>query len=95
MGLGQGGFGTRGLGLGLDNTTGEVEYYPGKNITWSVIPQFPACQTLDLSHYFNLSRMTPSHVIFIVKENLNLGIALEVVDKKKSPSKTEINPEFF
>ena len=95
MGLGQGGFGTGGLGLGLDNTTGEVEYYPGKNITWSVIPQFPACQTMDLSRFFNLSRMAPSNVFFYFKKNLNLGIALEVGDKRKTLARRRLIQNSF
>ena len=39
--------------------------------------------------------MTPSHVIFIVKENLNLGIALEVVDKRKALARRRLIQSSF
>ena len=72
------------IGILIQDPKGEYEYYPGNNIGWSVIPQFPACQILDLTRYFNLTRITPSMVLFHLKKNHNLGITLEVGDKRKS-----------
>ena len=31
--------------------SGEYIGYPVKNMSWSLIPQFPACQTVDLNRY--------------------------------------------
>ena len=81
--------------IAIQGPTGEYKYYPGKNISWSVIPQFPACQTVDLTHYFNLSRMTPSFVFFFVKKNLNLGISIEVGDKRKAPARRRLIQNSF
>ena len=74
---------------------GEYKYYHGKNMSWSLIPQFPACQTLDLSRFFNLSRMAPSNVFFYFKKNLNLGIALEVGDKRKTLARRRLIQNSF
>ena len=82
-------------GIFVEDPTGEYEYHPGKNISWSVIPQFPACQTVDLSRYFNLSRMTPSIVFFDFKKNQNLGIAIEVGDKRKTLEKRRLIQNSF
>ena len=82
-------------GILIQVPTGEYKYYHGKNISWSALPQFPACQTVDLTHYFNLSRMTPSFVFFFVKKNPNLGIAIEVGDKRKAPARRRLIRKSF
>ena len=48
-----------------------------KSIRWSLMPQFPACQTLDLSHYFDMRSNAPVHIFFDLKQTKNLGITLE------------------
>ena len=82
-------------GIRIQGPTGKYRYYPGKNVSWSLIPQFPACQTVDLSRYFNLSRMNPSNVFFYFKKNHNLGIAIEVGDKKKSLARRKLIQNSF
>ena len=80
-------------GILIQVPTGEYKYYHGKNISWSALPQFPACQTVDLTHYFNLS--TPSTVFFNVKKNQNLEIAIEVGDKRKALARRRLIQNSF
>ena len=69
--------------------------HPVKNMTWSVIPQFPACQTVDLNRYLNLSRITPSYVFFLFKKIPNLGISVELGDRRKSLTRRKLIQNSF
>ena len=72
------------IGILIQYPKGENKYYPVKNISWSVIQQFPACQIVDLTRYLNLSMVTPSIVKFNFKKNQNFGISIEIGDKRKT-----------
>ena len=64
-------------------------------MTWSIIPQFPACQTVDLNRYLNLSRITPSNVFFLFKKIPNLGISVEIGDRRKSLKRRKLIQNSF
>ena len=72
-----------------------LTWIPGKNISWSLIPQFPACQTLNISHYFDLKRDAPTQIIFHFNKIQNLGITVEIEDIRKSLSRRKINSNSF
>ena len=67
----------------------------GKSIRWSLMPQFPACQTLDLSHYFDMTSNAPVHIFFDLKQTKNLGITLEIGDTRKSVVKRKLRSNSF
>ena len=79
----------------IKGPTGEFDFYPGKNISWSLIPQFPDCQTVDLARYFNLSRMTPKIVFFYFQKHPNLGITVQIGDKRKSLARRRLIQNSF
>ena len=81
--------------ISIRTETGEFKNYPGKNMSWSVIPQFPTCQTVDISRYLNLSRKASSHIFFFFKKNLNLKISVEIGDKRKSLARRKLIQNSF
>ena len=75
-------------------TSGEY-IFPVENMSWAVIPQFPACQTVDLNRYLNLSRIAPSTIFFLFKKIQNLGISVEIGDKRKSLKRRKLIQNSF
>ena len=64
-------------------------------MSWSLTPQFPACQIVDLSHYFDLKKFVPISVLFKLKNPQNLGISIEIEDRKKSLSRRKLLQNIF
>ena len=59
-------------------------------ISWSLIPQYPACQTIDITKYFDLKNNTPLHLHFAFKKATNLSVTLLIEDKRKALSKRSL-----
>ena len=60
----------------------------GKDIDWSPIPSgFPACQTIELAKYFNLSQYSPQFVDFVLYQTEELGLSLKIMDNMKTLKK--------
>ena len=78
----------------IQSTSGEY-IFPVENMSWSVIPQFPACQTVDLNRYLNLSKIAPSTIFFLFKKIQNLGISVEIGDKRKSLKRRKLIQNSF
>ena len=51
----------------------------GSDITWSLISKFPACQTLELDHYFD--NLTPESVFFYFNKIKNVAVDMHLEDK--------------
>ena len=44
-------------------TTDKKQYYvDGANISWSILPTYPACQSFDILDYFDFKSYTPLQV---------------------------------
>ena len=74
---------------------GEYKSISSKNITWSLRPQYPACQTLDISPYFDLTSFVPERIIFHFDVVQNLGITVEIEDIRKSLARRKIDSTSF
>ena len=53
-------------------------------INWSLIPQHPACQTIDVAKYINLRNNTPMYLKLVFKKVSNLTMTLLIEDKRKA-----------
>lgn len=51
---------------------------------WSPIPQLTACQSVDISNYFNLTETVHPFIVFQFKKQQNLGLTVEIKDKRKA-----------
>ena len=60
----------------------------GKEISWSLRIQFPMCQTIDLSQYFDLKKNPPKQVIFKMNVIDNMAVSLSIVDRLLSLNRT-------
>lgn len=55
-----------------------------KNVKWSIIPQFPACQILDILEYFSFDKDEQLLQIFILLNKVeNLGINIFFEEKNR------------
>ena len=76
--------------ISLQITSGEFIDVDGQSIDWSPIPQLTACQSVDISHYFNLTKIVHPLIVFQFKKHPNLGITLGIKDKRKAPRRRTI-----
>ena len=79
----------------IQTSSGEYLKVSGKDIRWLATPQFPACQTLDLSQYLDMKSDVPGHIFFVFKQTQNLGITLEIGDKRTSVVKRKLQKKSF
>ena len=59
-------------------------------INWSLIPQCPTCQTLDVTKYLDLKNNTPLYLKFAFKKVPNVSMTLLIEDKRKALSKRSL-----
>ena len=59
-------------------------------ITWSLIPQYPACQTMDITSYLDLKNNTPLYLFFRFKKATDLSLTLHIEDKSKALSRRNL-----
>ena len=59
----------------------------GKDIQWSFIPKYPACQNVDLNNYFDFQKHVPALINILFNKIPNLAATIKVEDKRKSLSK--------
>ena len=62
--------------------TGKVKRVSGSDINWSLTPKFPACQTVELDHYFDLDNLTPETVMFYFNKTNNLAVDMYLEEKE-------------
>ena len=67
----------------------------GKDIAWSILPQYPACQTVDLSDYFDFKNNIPSYINIYFNKVPNLAIQLHIEDTKRSLSRRTLLSNLF
>ena len=67
----------------------------GTNVNWSFIPQFPACQSIDLNDYVDFKEDVPSYIEFYFNKIPNLGVELKSEDKRKALSRRTLESNFF
>ena len=81
--------------VSIQTLSGRYIRVSGKNISWPPTPQFPSCQTLDLSHYLDVTSDAPWYIFFHLKKIENLGITLEIGDKRTSVVKRKLIANSF
>ena len=59
-------------------------------INWSLIPQYPACQTIDVTTFLDLKKNSPMYLKFSFKKTRNLAISFLIEDKRKALSKRSL-----
>ena len=67
----------------------------GEDMNWSFIPNFPACQTIDLNDYFDFNKNVPIYIKFNLNKIPNLGVQLKVDDKKKHLIRRTLESNMF
>ena len=64
--------------VGVSSTDYGWHEVNGDDINWSLVPQYPTCQSINLWDYFRLYDYTPQEVNFYLGEVENLGKHLKV-----------------
>ena len=54
------------------------------NISWMLAPEYPSCQTIDISKYFDLNIMPPMQIFFNFFKLKNMGVSLHILEKNKA-----------
>ena len=67
----------------------------GEDIKWSLIPNFPACQTIDLNDHFDFNKNVPIYIKFKFNKIPNLGVQLKVGDIKKYLTRRTLESNIF
>mgnify|MGYP007048902501 CR=1 FL=1 len=66
----------------------------GKDIKWSLLPSgYPTCQAVDLTESFDLKKQTPMFFVFKFFLRENLGISLQIEDRRKSLLKRSLRSQ--
>ena len=58
----------------------------GKDIQWSNIPQYPACQIIDLNDYMDFLKHVPLYIKIFFNKIPNLLAIIKLEDRRKSLS---------
>ena len=58
----------------------------GKDIQWSHIPQYPACQIIDLNDYMDFLKHVPLYIKIFFNKIPNLLAIIKLEDRRKSLS---------
>ena len=66
----------------MKTTDVQYHYVPGVDIQWSLAPQYPACQSIDLVDYFDFNVYVPSIIQFLLGTNENMGVTLLIEDRE-------------
>ena len=67
---------------------GKLHFVNSEDITWNKIPQYPACQILDVIEYFMEKKdETYLQLIIIMNQVADVGVSLFVVEKNKVTSR--------
>ena len=70
-------------------------HFYGKNLNWSPIQQYPACQTLDLHEYLDFTKSVPLYVELIFNRVKNVAATVKIEDRRKSLLKRSLNLNIF
>ena len=67
----------------------------GEDVKWTFIPNFPACQTIDLNDHFDFNKNVPIYIKFKFNKIPNLGVQLKIGDIKKSLIRRTLESNIF
>ena len=54
------------------------------DMSWGLAPEYPTCQTIDISKYFDFHKAAPRQIYFKFFRARYLGIELHIGDKGKA-----------
>ena len=54
-----------------------------KDIRWAPVSEYPSCQTIDITSYFDFNTASPTQIYFKFNNVENLGVSLHVVERNK------------
>ena len=66
-----------------------------KDVPWPLIPQYPACQSVDLNDHFDFKKEVLSHVTFVMHKIPNLSFQVKIEDERKSLTRRTLKSETF
>ena len=55
-----------------------------ENMTWSKFDQFPSCQILNISKYFNFQEHTPLQIFIRLAKLDNIGVSISFLETNKA-----------
>ena len=67
----------------------------GKDANWTLIPQYPACQSVALTDYFDLKQNVPAYVEITMNKIPNLSIQVKIGDREKSLTRRTLESSNF
>ena len=59
----------------------------GENITWSLTQQYPSCQLLDVTKYFDFQKHTPIQIFIHLSKLDNIGVSIFLEESNKALSR--------
>ena len=65
----------------------------GENITWSPLPQYPNCQSFDLTKYWNLKYISIQSIKLYFFKKANVSVSLHVEDKGRALAKRTLKSQ--
>ena len=65
------------------------------DLNWSLIPKYPACKMIDLTHYFDLTKITPGVIRFHINNTANnlLKVSFAIEDKERTLLKRRLKSD--
>ena len=65
------------------------------DLNWSLIPKYPACKMIDLTHYFDLTKITPGVIRFHINNTANnlLKVSFAFEDKGRTLLKRRLKSD--
>ena len=79
----------------VDFANGKTISLQGKDVTWSIIPQFPACQTINFNDQFDFGNKVPSLFLISFKKIPNIAVSMKIEDARKSLSRRTLYSNIF
>ena len=67
----------------------------GEEMKWSLIPNFPACQIINLNDHVDFSKNVPVYIKFKFNKIPNLGVQLKVGDIRKYLTRRTLESNIF
>ena len=65
------------------------------DLNWSLIPKYPACKMINLAQYFDLTKITPGVIRFLINNTANdlLKVSLNIEDKERTLLKRRLKSD--
>ena len=79
----------------ITTTDGKKIKVCGKDVPWSLIPQYPACQSVNLNDHFDFKKEVLYQIKFAMYKIPNLSIQVKIEDERKSLTCRTLKSGYF